>query len=204
MGTKITLVAKMAKKLPEEGPFIGVDYGAYLVAKQNKQMVLAIGDFDSVNVEQLQTIRQHSDEVIVLPREKDESDTESAIAWAREHGYEEIELWGAMHGRADHFLSNILLLYYQNHNLILADENNRLQILEAGVHAISKQGFTYLSMIVLEAANVSIEGVKYPLYQRRIVPESTLTISNEIVEDYATITIYQGKVILIQSRDATQ
>lgn len=202
MGTRVTLVAKMAKKLPEEGPFIGVDYGAYLVAKQNKQMVLAIGDFDSVNVEQLQTIRQHSDEVIVLPREKDESDTQSAIAWAKEHSYEEIELWGAMHGRADHFLSNILLLYHQDHNLMLADENNRLMTLNEGVHTIAKQGFTYLSMIVLESATVSIEGVKYPLYQKHIVPESTLTISNEIIEDIATITIYRGKVILIQSKDA--
>lgn len=204
MGNRVVLVAKMATTLPSQGDYLGIDYGAYLLARAGKRMVLAIGDFDSVNVEQLNLIKEMSDEVIVLPREKDESDTESAIRSAREHQYEHIELWGAMQGRADHFLSNILLLYHGNEDIELTDEHNRVRVLKEGVHTVAKDQFTYLSLLVLQAAKVSIEGVKYPLYQRRIVPGSTFTVSNEIVADFATITVYYGKVIVIQSRDANK
>lgn len=201
MGNRIVLVAKMAGSLPASGVFVGIDYGAYVLAKRGIRMEAAIGDFDSVNIDQLNLIKEYSKEVIVLPREKDVSDTESAILWAREHGYDEIELWGGLQGRVDHFLSNIMMLYYGNEDITLLDEHNRVMICNEGVHTISKETFSYLSLVVLKASKVSIEGVKYPLYQKRIVPGSTFTVSNEIREDFATITVYYGKVIVIQSSD---
>ena len=48
MEPKVTLVAKMAETIDVSGPFIGVDRGALTLAKNERKMVAAIGDFDSV------------------------------------------------------------------------------------------------------------------------------------------------------------
>lgn len=200
MEPKVTLVAKMADEINVSGPFIGVDRGALTLAESGHRMIAAVGDFDSVNVSELTTIKEMCADFILLPREKDETDSESAITYALER-YEKVVLYGATNGRADHFLANIMLVYRYHGKVEMQDDKNRVRYLGEGIHNISKSDYTYLSFITFEDCELSIEGVSYPLSHKVIQIGDIFTISNEIVADSATVTIYKGKVICLECKD---
>lgn len=200
---RVTLVAKLSDAVTfGDGDYIGVDRGALILAKQNIQMKAAIGDFDSVDIRELELIKEHCDEFILLPREKDETDSEAAIKFALNKGYEEIVLQGAMNGRSDHFLANIMLVYRYAGKVIMEDENNCISYLGTGIHLIPKDKFTYVSFVAFEDCELSLEGVAYPLNHQEIHLGDVYTISNEIVADQGTVSIYKGHCLLIQSKDA--
>lgn len=201
MGNRVVLVAKLSEDIVEDGPYIGIDRGALLLARKGLRMVCAIGDFDSVNIKELEEIKEYADDFILLPRMKDQSDSESAIDYALEKGYEQLVLLGGTNGRCDHFLANIMLIYRSDADLVMLDDKNRIRKLAVGIHTIDKSDFKYLSFITFADAIISIEGVAYPLDHREVSLSDIYTISNEIIADYATITIYKGQVILIESRD---
>lgn len=200
MEPKVVLVAKMAKDVPLEGPFIGVDRGAYVLASNDHHMVAAVGDFDSVDVAELGVIKEHCADFVLLPREKDETDSESAIAYALER-YEHIILCGATNGRCDHFLANIMLLERYQGRLELLDENNHIRYLTPGTYHIPKGVYTYLSFITLDECEITLEGVKYPVDSRPIKRGDIYTVSNEIVDDEAVVMIHKGSVICLECKD---
>lgn len=179
---------------------IGVDHGAFICAKENVYMKAAIGDFDSVNYEQLDKIEEMADVVEKLPTHKNETDTEQAILYAMEQGYEDIIICGALGGRMDHELANLYLMMYRDYPITIVNENNRMRVLKVGKYRIQKE-YTYLSILPIESSCISECGVAYPLEKRTITCENIYTISNEIIDEFATITIHEGKIILIESND---
>lgn len=199
---KVTLVAKMSDATSfEEGPYIGVDRGALLLAMEGVRMIAAIGDFDSVDVRELELIKEYCDEFVLLPREKDQTDSEAAIQYAIHHGYDEISLLGGMYGRSDHFLANVMLVYRYKGIVTMQDRSNKILYLGKGMHYIEREEYDYLSFMAFEECELSLEGVKYPLSHQVIDLGDVYTISNEICEQQATVSIYRGHVLLIQSRD---
>ena len=200
---RVTLVAKLCESMEfTPGDYIGVDRGALILAESGIQMKAAIGDFDSVDIRELELIKEHCDEFILLPREKDETDSEAAIKLALNKGYEEIVLQGAMNGRSDHFLANIMLVYRYMGKVMMEDENNCISYLGSGIHFIPKDKFTYVSFVAFEDCELSLEGVAYPLNHQEIHLGDVYTISNEIVADQGTVSVYKGCCLLIQSKDA--
>lgn len=203
MERRIVLVAKLSEDIKfKEDEYIGVDRGALVLAKQHIQMKAAIGDFDSVDIKELELIKEYCDEFILLPREKDETDSEAAIKYALSKGYTKVVLQGAMNGRSDHFLANVMLVYRYQGKVVMEDENNCISYLKQGVHFIEKNQFTYVSFVAFEDCEISLEGVAYPLSHQLIHLGDVYTISNEIVEERGTVSVYSGHVLLIQSRDA--
>ncbi len=198
----VVLVSGLAKEVySKEGyDVIGIDYGAFVCAKENIRMKAAIGDFDSVNEEQFEMIKTMSDEVEKLSVHKDETDTEKAILYAIEKGYEDIILCGALGGRMDHELANLYLMMYRGYPITIVNQNNRMRVLTKGVYQIHKE-YTYLSILPIEPSCISEEGVAYPLEKRTITCENIYTISNEILNETAIITVHDGKVLLIESKD---
>ena len=197
---KVVLVAKMCDSIDVEGPYIGVDRGALTLANAGKKMVCAIGDFDSVDMNELETIKQACADFVLLPREKDETDSESAIQYALQQ-YDKVVLYGGCNGRADHYLANIMLVYRYGGKVELMDNKNRIRYLTKGIHTIYKSDYTYLSFITFDNVELSLEGVKYPLNHKCIKRGDVFTISNEIESDYATITVYDGEVICLECED---
>ena len=87
-------------------PYIAVDGGLEHLHRQSIQPLFAIGDFDSLeHKEYLQGL-----EVLRFPTHKDETDTELAISEALNRGYDEIDLYGVIGGRIDHFLGVLIYL----------------------------------------------------------------------------------------------
>lgn len=180
------------------GDIIGVDYGALVCAQHKKPMTLAIGDFDSISKEDLPLIEKSSDKVIQLPAKKDVSDFEAALEHCDQ--YETIIVLGALGGRFDHQYS-LMSHLKRDKRLVFLDEFNKIYTLESGQHIIKKEGYRYLSLFALTKSLVSIDGVKYPLNNQTLDITDTFTLSNEIKDEKAIISIESGHLLIIQSND---
>ena len=202
METSVAIILKRCDSIPTAENYIGVDKGALTLARNGKRMLLAIGDFDSVEESDLAYIKEYSDTLIQLNPIKDDTDSEAAVMYAIEKGYQKIHLYGGLGGRLDHAMINLRLVSRFPETVYLYDQNNFIYSLAKGVHSIDKRDYTYISFFTEDEATISLEGFKYPLDKQQLTNKDTYTTSNEILEDKGIITVHAGKVTGIQSKDA--
>jgi thiamine pyrophosphokinase len=112
---------------------------------------------------------------------------------------DKIALLGGLGSRLDHQYVNMQLMKrYPKVQLI--NKNNHLMIVSS-MQYILKEDFKYLSLFALEDSMLTIEGVKYPLFERALTPNDLFALSNEFAQQQAKLTITKGKVLLIKSKD---
>ena len=177
--------------------YIGVDYGSIYCMHNQIPLHCAIGDFDSIDPTQLQELKLYTN-VIQLPCEKDEVDTECAIRYASKR-FEEIDVYGVTGGRLDHFMIIYQLLKKGDIDFRISDDQNIIYLLKPGVHKI-KNSSKYISLYPLEKLILSIEGCKYNLDTVDVDEYSVHLSSNEIEEDEAIIKI-DGRLIVMQTNE---
>lgn len=202
METSVAIILKRCDSIPTAENYIGVDKGALTLARNGKRMLLAIGDFDSVEESDLAYIKEYSDTLLQLNPIKDDTDSEAAVMYAIEKGYQKIHLYGGLGGRLDHAMINLRLVSRFPETVYLHDQNNFIYSLAEGVHSIDKRDYTYISFFTEDKATISLEGLKYPLDKQQLTNKDTYTTSNEILEDRGIVTVHAGKVTVIQSKDA--
>lgn len=198
MGRVIVYLGKSESVYPLDGDIIGVDYGAFFCVEHQLSMNLAIGDFDSVNADQLDAISRNAKDVIRLSSHKNLTDSEAVLSYCQK--YDEIVFIGGLGGRVDHELINISLMK-RDHRIILINTLNHMRILEEGDHLIKKENYEYLSLFPLEASIISLYSVAYPLLHRKVTPDDLYLTSNEICADEALISVEKGTFMMILSRD---
>ena len=179
--------------------YIGVDRGAYVAFLHGKKCKFCIGDFDSCDSDEIEKIKEISDDVIFLSKEKDDTDSEAAIKECINRGYEEIWMLDELGVRIDHGIVNLRLVNKYPLKVFLINKYNRIFSLGEGSYSIAKSDYKYFSVFTDEDSIVSLEGVKYPLNNKEIKNTDLFTVSNEILEDEAYISIIKGKVLIIQS-----
>ena len=202
METSVAIILKRCESIPTAENYIGVDKGALTLARNGKRMLVAIGDFDSVEESDLAYIKEYSDTLIQLNPIKDDTDSEAAVMYAIEKGYQKIHLYGGLGGRLDHAMINLRLVSRFPETVYLHDQNNFIFSLGEGVHSIDKHDYTYISFFTENEATISLEGLKYPLDKQQLTNKDTYTTSNEILEDRGVVTVHAGQVTVIQSKDA--
>ena len=202
METSVAIILKRCESIRTAENYIGVDKGALTLARNGKRMLLAIGDFDSVEESDLAYIKEYSDTLLQLNPIKDDTDSEAAVMYAIEKGYQKIHLYGGLGGRLDHAMINLRLVSRFPETVYLHDQNNFIYSLAEGVHSIDKRDYTYISFFTEDKATISLEGFKYPLDKQQLTNKDTYTTSNEILEDRGIVTVHAGKVTVIQSKDA--
>jgi thiamine pyrophosphokinase len=89
---------------------IGADGGAAQALAWGLVPHLVIGDMDSLPGEARAALEAQGSRFVVHPRAKDETDLELALTYATQRGAREIVVLGALGGRLDHTLANVLLL----------------------------------------------------------------------------------------------
>ena len=147
-----------------------------------------------------------TDEKIIAPCEKDDTDTGLAMQKAIETGADEILLVGGTGTRLDHVLGNIGQLFYAHSKGVkaeLIDANNRMRVLDHKSTVSKKDQFgKYVSLIpIYEAKGVTLQGFKYPLNNDTLVFHESWGISNELEAEEGIISFSEGKLLLIESRD---
>lgn len=91
---------------------VAADSGMDLQDKYNCRIDYFIGDMDSLK-NRLLLSRLPEDRIITYPEDKDQSDTELAIRFVKEKGYNNFILIGGGGGREDHFFALCTLFYQQ-------------------------------------------------------------------------------------------
>lgn len=187
---------------------IGIDRGVLFLHEHGIRPDLIVGDFDSLPAHILEEYRG-SVPIREFCPEKDYTDTEIGIRAAIEMGADELVLLGATGTRLDHVLGNIqtlcIALEHQVEALI-QDSNNRIRLLCEGreieiqrEHMFGK----YISLLPLttQVEGLTLKGFKYPLEHFTMTSRNSLGISNELVEDRASISFDRGILIMIESKD---
>ncbi len=188
--------------------WIGADRGAFHLLEHHVTLDYAIGDFDSVTMEEMESIKMKAKQMEILPAEKDMTDLESALKKAFERKPDKIYMFGVTSGRKDHELINIQLLYRiikaGIHGKII-DKQNEIELLQPGTYTIEKEEeYPYISFIPFSETvhGLSLQGFYYPLENADLSWGSTLCISNELSAKRGTFSYRQGILMVIKSRDS--
>lgn len=164
-----------------------------------------LGDFDSCSQEDLKMWQQKGVKVDQFPSKKDATDTELALEYALEQGFQEILILGATGRRFDHTLANVHILKKAvalGVRCSLIDSHN-IVILIDKKEEIIKDEHKYISLVPLTTCveGVTTEGLKYPLTDATLTIGNSLGISNELEGTKGAVSITEGLLILIRSRD---
>jgi thiamine pyrophosphokinase len=196
-----------ALQLIEPGDYlIGADGGALFLVSNGYQPDLSLGDFDSVTIDELAAIRTASKETLAYdPIDKDFTDTELAWKYAIDKNPDQLLLVGGLGTRFDHTLANVHLLRQtveQGIDAWIIDKHNRIRLL-ANQATLSHSEFTYISLLPLTAAvkGITLDGFQYPLIDATLEIGQSLGISNKLQADTGSITIGEGLLLIIESRD---
>ena len=157
---------------------------------------LIVGDFDSHDNPHLGV------ETIVLPCEKDDTDTVFAVKEAIKRGFDDFLLIGVVGARLDHTLGNVSSLLYLDSlgkKGYIIDDYSEMEIV-SNKPAYIENSFSFFSLLNISgtAKRVTIKNAKYPLNDGEISCEYQYGISNEVVGEIAEISIREGKLLLIK------
>ena len=163
---------------------------------------LIVGDFDSYSNPEMGT------ETIVLPCEKDDTDTVFAVKEAIKRGFEDFLLVGVVGERLDHTLGNVsilLMLDSEGKKGTIIDDYSEMQIVSdrCGKPCIIDDSYVYFSLINISgtARGVTIRGAKYPLENAEITCEYQYGVSNEVLPGCtAEVSVGEGRLLLVKVR----
>ena len=160
---------------------------------------LIVGDFDSHENPHLDV------ETIVLPREKDDTDTVFAVKEAVKRGFDDFLLLGVVGGRLDHTLGNVsilLMLHSLGKRALLVDDYSEMEIV-SGEPAFVDDSFSFFSLLNISgtAEGITVEGAKYPLRDAEIPCTWQYGISNEVLPgQQARVSVEKGELLLLRVR----
>jgi thiamine pyrophosphokinase len=167
---------------------------------------IVIGDLDSLD-DTTRAWCAHA-EFIQHPRDKDETDFELALDLACARGATEITILGALGGRFDQMLANLLLLVKVASAHIVAriagaDFDAWVAWERAVVHG--RIGET-VSLIPLteRVEGVATRGLKYPLRDEMLFFGSTRGVSNELVAEQVEISFVRGVLLVVHLLDTSE
>lgn len=176
---------------------ICADRGLLLAREAGLTPTVLVGDLDS-----LPEGEALPPEVRRFPVAKDASDLEIALEEAARRGAAECEILGALGGRWDHSLFNLVAVLERAAELglpaLLAAPGLEVRRLGEGVHALrGRRGWT-LSLLPLEReAVLSLEGVAFPLREQALRRASTRGLSNAVQADPAAVRVLRGPVLAL-------
>lgn len=160
---------------------------------------LIVGDFDSHDNPNLDV------ETIVLPCEKDDTDTAFAVKEAIRRGYEDVLLIGVVGARLDHTLGNVYILEYLD-NLdkkgFIIDNYSEMELVSRQTAYID-DSFRFFSLLNITgiANGITVKNAKYPLKDAEITCGYQYGVSNEVLPGMrAEVTVKEGKLLLIKDR----
>ena len=183
--------------IPEGALVIAADGGLRHTDALGLAPDVILGDFDSLGY-----IPADSR---VYPVEKDDTDAMLAVRVGLERGCDAFFFYGAMDGpRLDHTIANFQTLgYLATHGArgTLIGRDYIATVLKAESIEFSENAEGILSLFCLgEAAEVSIEGLKYGLDHGTLTPDFPLGVSNHFEGKKARITVHSGLVLALWDR----
>ncbi len=188
----------------QEGDWIiGADGGAARALAWGLTPHLVIGDMDSLPDEDRAVLIDRGSEFVEHPRAKDETDLELALAHAVGQGAREIVIFGALGGRLDHTLANVLLLALPSLREVQArivdGAQEALLIRNGGVATICGKPGDLVSLLPLggDARGVRTDGLVWTLRGDTLRLGFSRGVSNEMQGDAARVEVEDGLLLVV-------
>ena len=217
---KIQNYEKIKKYFRNDDYYIYCDAGLKHQARLGVWPDLIIGDFDSYAKDEMEqkyqragaaaipadantAARDSIPELIVLPCEKDDTDTVFAVKEGMRRGFSEFLLLGAIGQRLDHTLGNVsilLMLDKAGRRGMIVDDYSEMSLV-GQTPAYIDESFSYFSVLNIsgKAEGVTIEGAKYPLKDAVISCDYQYGVSNEVLAgERAVVSVADGRLLLIK------
>ncbi len=190
---------------------------------------ILIGDFDSLSPADLATLEAAGVRIIRHPARKEQTDLELALDLALAEGAKDILILGALGGRWDQTLANVLLLIRSDRWRVsrqqatdpkgvlrkVATTNVRVRLLDGmqeisllrgpGELALTGDAGDTVSLIPIggDARGITTSGLEYPLRGENLIFGSTRGISNVMMAGQATISLTEGLLVCTVIRQNT-
>ena len=196
-GAGIREYQRIRESLRGDDWFVYCDGGLKHVQELGQEPNLIVGDFDSHEQPETDT------ETIVLPCEKDDTDTVYAVKEAVRRGFRDFLLIGVTGERFDHTFGNISLLLYLDSLGIPAcilDDYSEMSIISRGTAEV-KEDCSWFSLLNISgtAKGITIRGAKYPLTDGEITSEYQYGISNEVLPgETVRVSVREGRLLLVK------
>lgn len=201
-GASIGDYGTVSAKLRQDDYMIYCDCGLRHMDGLGAEPDLIVGDFDSYSNPEFDT------ETIVLPCEKDDTDTVFAVKEALRRGFEEFLLVGVVGERLDHTLGNVsslLMLDSAGKTGTIIDDYSEMEIVSDRCEkpCIIDDSYAYFSLLNISgtARGITIRGAKYPLEDAEITCEYQYGVSNEVLPGCtAEVIVGEGRLLLVKVR----
>jgi len=165
---------------------------------------LVIGDMDSIQKDHWQKLEETGIPVELFPPDKNETDLELALNRAFELEPKEIIIIAALVGRLDQTLGNLALLSNTRDAAIKIRLDDGVEEIFFCRDQVQVQGRSGDIVSLLPWGSpvhgVQTQRLKWPLNNEILYPEKTRGISNEMLNDTASIKISSGNLLVIHTR----
>ncbi len=188
---------RIREYINEDDFFIFCDGGLKHRDTLNIEPNLIVGDFDSHPNPNLPV------ETIVLPCEKDDTDTVYAVKEAVSRGFSDFLFIGVIGDRFDHSLGNIsilLMLDSLGKSAKIVDDFSEMELVSKNPTYIP-DSFSYFSLLNItgKAEGICIENAKYNLDNGTITCEYQYGVSNEVLPGKTSrVTVGNGELLLVK------
>lgn len=183
---------------------IAADGGIHHAESLKLKVDVLIGDMDSVIEEDKSIIGDRGVHVVEVPNAKDETDLELALTHAANSGAKRIALLGALGGRLDMSLANVLLLTQPQlariHVEIWVDHQTAWLIRPPGEEISGEVGDTIsLIPLVSDATGISTTNLAYAMSETTLQVGEIRGVSNILTDQSARIDVGEGTVLVVHT-----
>ncbi len=190
-------IGEVSVKADEKDFIICADGGYRYRELLGRECDCVVGDFDSFGSV------PETENKIVAPCEKDETDMMLAVDFGYSKGYRDFVLYGALGGqRSDHSVANIQLLHYiaskgAKGTIVYGDEvfsafKNDALSLESDL-----KGYISVFSLSDESRGVTIKNLKYTLENAILHSNNPVGVSNEFIGEKAVIEVKDGALLVV-------
>jgi thiamine pyrophosphokinase len=197
-------VAWIRPYLDEAAVVIAADGGSRHLLRLDHLPDVLIGDLDSLPQEVQAWREEDSVRVFVYPHDKNETDLELALLHAIFHYEDDIQIFGALGGRLDQSLANIMLLAHPaltGRRVELVTEYQRAWLVLEHTEIRGEVG-DLISLIPV-GGDVFVKettGLRWPLTNEMLSVGPARGVSNEMIAVEATISVASGTLLCIHTR----
>ncbi|MBA2757416.1 MAG: thiamine diphosphokinase [Chloroflexi bacterium] len=212
VGPRATLDAAWPGWAQPDATIIVADGGARHAAELGLRIDRWVGDGDSLGEAGVEALRRSGVPIERADMDKDESDTELAVAAALRLRPDELAIVGALGGfRLDHALANVGLLSLPG----LAGVDTRLVAVDARVRLLAASGIDGEASSVRlagrigdlvtllpfgeDALGVTTDGLRFPLVDEPLLLGRTRGLSNVRQVPIAGVRMRRGRIVIVET-----
>jgi thiamine pyrophosphokinase len=193
---------------------ICADGGARAALQFGLKPIVVVGDFDSLSENELAQLEKRGSQLLPHPRNKDETDLELALLLSQTLFDEadeenEIVILGALGGRIDHELANMLLLampQLKGRRVVIAHRADQIRLIDArdvetSLELRGNRG-DVVSLLPFggDAHGIQTSGLEYSLHGESLFVGPARGVSNVMLGEVATVALKRGMLLCIHRR----